>query len=626
MKALAYLDDVEDELPNCQMLAPNELRLGDLTPSVISRYVVWSPTGLADNYDPLLTVLTNRHRVYFFSSSSRVLHQKWTCVAQMSTHLPSDPLELCRIHSVAWSPLVSLPSSSPWGVCLFALGAESGHVHLSIMSHSSTPFFKSFDLNCSWVVQLSFSSWNVVGDSATCLLSCSSRNGEIRILKIAISSHSDTFDTAMQELPFSLDYRPFSPLLAWSSPLANVEYLALVYPGHLFAFRYDKSLGKFCSFLNHNLLSLCSPSGVLFGHNDIDTIYVYILTHSGTLETFSLLDNSISMLDSPERHVLEKFLNNHLQNYGSVSDDSIKTLKIHGFCPSPYLSSAALHFSISYPASFTYVVTAAERSYFNFIPSLFSKSVFSHMITSSLNNLCVAPSAGCLLEISLMNDTLKEKTDIFTMLTNSLSSFLVTDYDFFLELKHLIDISSLSNLYLDSSLNAMRLLYGWSVYKQKALDATLLNSLRYRLTLYIMLYTLSQISLDPSYLTSDCKAVLRNFVSFTYKELAEVPIAMEVANEIAKSLEVSSDFSETCPACEATVQFNNTSLATCDNGHVWRRCSVTMLLLSQKAAKYCAVCNSIVAIFNPSQTKCLLADLQNELSICFYCGGHFLVS
>lgn len=54
MKALAYLDDVEDELPNCQMLAPNELRLGDLTPSVISRYVVWSPTGLADNYEYVL--------------------------------------------------------------------------------------------------------------------------------------------------------------------------------------------------------------------------------------------------------------------------------------------------------------------------------------------------------------------------------------------------------------------------------------------------------------------------------------------------------------------------------------------------------------------------------------------
>ncbi|KAI9201792.1 putative zinc-finger of transcription factor IIIC complex-domain-containing protein [Polychytrium aggregatum] len=47
---------------------------------------------------------------------------------------------------------------------------------------------------------------------------------------------------------------------------------------------------------------------------------------------------------------------------------------------------------------------------------------------------------------------------------------------------------------------------------------------------------------------------------------------------------------EVCPACEASIEFNNSTTATCAHGHEWERCSATFLVLSNPLTRLCQGC------------------------------------
>ncbi|EPY49272.1 transcription factor tfiiic complex subunit sfc9 [Schizosaccharomyces cryophilus OY26] len=622
IKSLAILENYDE---NERMYSPTDLRIGDLISNHTARKVAWSPTGLSENYGCLLTVLTNRYQVYLYSSNSKVLHMNWKCVCCLNNYLSRESLASLRIHTFAWSPLLSLPKLSPWGICLLGLGAEDGNLHVISLSRNSDMLTKSIKLECGWLVRLSFSSWTIYNHAAVCNLVCISQNGEIYVVRVSVNLLTGSFEMRHQRFPFQVGHRPIAPAIAWSPVLNDEEFLALAYPRSLYISCYSRSNEKFLSITSHDLTSLASPVGVFFASNDISQFSVYILTPLAELQIVPVKMDPSNTFELPEKQLLDRFLTHRLQNYGSTSEPS-KSLRIHAFCPSPFSSTAIIHFSVSYPQSFIYTASAMERSFCATFPSIALKATFSRLINSFLTNCCSIPAEGCFCEFALLENSSKADFDVNNMLSESLSQLLISDFDFCLRLKDTAPFSTLTSVFFDASLNALRLLYGWSVYSQKSLNLSIFSSLRNRLVLSLMVFALNKVSSNNNYLTATCKAILKNCVSFIYKELSEVPAVLEIADQIAKYIDVPSAFQELCPACKDHIEFTNEAIATCSKGHVWQRCSITMLLLYQRTARYCGICKSVTvdwASLNVEST-CFTKEIQEELSICYFCGGHYL--
>ncbi|WBW70782.1 transcription factor TFIIIC complex subunit Sfc9 [Schizosaccharomyces osmophilus] len=549
----------------------------------------------------------------------------WKCVCHINNYLPRGSLGSLRIHIFAWSSLLSLPRLSPCGTCLLGLGAEDGNVHVISVFRNSNMATHSINLECGWLVRLSFSSWTIRSQTAVCNLVCVSQNSNIYIVRVAVDLLTGDFVMHRQDFPFKIGHRSIAPVVTWSPVFNDTEFLALAYPNTLYISCYSKANEEFFSIKPHELTSVASPVGVFFARDDRNRILVYILTSLAELQVVLLEMDPSNALEFPEKQLLDKFLTHRLQNYGSTSEPS-KSLRIHAFCPSPYSSTAIIHFSVSYPKSFIYTASAMERSFCAYSPTIASETTFSHLVSSFLTNCCFISAEGCFYELSLLEGSNKVFFDVLKMLSESLSQLLISDFDYCLKFKDTTPFSNLTSVFFDPSLNSLRLLYGWSVYSHKSLNISIFSSLRNRLVLSLMVFALNKVSSNSNYLTVTCKTILKNCVSLTYKELSEVPIALEIASRIGKFIDIPSAFEEVCPACKSHIESTNEAIATCNKGHVWQRCSITMLLLYQRTAKYCSICKSVTVDWGSLniQGACFTKEIQEELGICYYCGGHYL--
>ncbi|KAF7324606.1 hypothetical protein MKEN_00501900 [Mycena kentingensis (nom. inval.)] len=101
--------------------------------------------------------------------------------------------------------------------------------------------------------------------------------------------------------------------------------------------------------------------------------------------------------------------------------------------------------------------------------------------------------------------------------------------------------------------------------------------------------------------------------------------------------DIARGLSETCPACKVDIPFNEIGSATCPNGHVWGRCSVTTFILSTPRVRTCVGC-SRKAFLPPSASASadesswlpssaqgwVVHELLEAVQRCLLCGNSFV--
>ncbi|EKM55654.1 uncharacterized protein PHACADRAFT_209176 [Phanerochaete carnosa HHB-10118-sp] len=89
---------------------------------------------------------------------------------------------------------------------------------------------------------------------------------------------------------------------------------------------------------------------------------------------------------------------------------------------------------------------------------------------------------------------------------------------------------------------------------------------------------------------------------------------------------------EQCPACRGKVSLQDINTATCPNGHIWPRCSITSFILSTPMVRTCMGCSrkallppptSVMRWLPPSARSWLVEDLLSAVRRCFFCGCGF---
>ncbi|KAJ3555131.1 hypothetical protein NM688_g2748 [Phlebia brevispora] len=92
---------------------------------------------------------------------------------------------------------------------------------------------------------------------------------------------------------------------------------------------------------------------------------------------------------------------------------------------------------------------------------------------------------------------------------------------------------------------------------------------------------------------------------------------------------------ELCPACHAKVALHDITTATCPNGHVWARCSITSFILSTPMVRTCIGCGRKALlppqsesprrnVLPPAARSWLVEELLDAVQKCFFCGNSFV--
>lgn len=92
---------------------------------------------------------------------------------------------------------------------------------------------------------------------------------------------------------------------------------------------------------------------------------------------------------------------------------------------------------------------------------------------------------------------------------------------------------------------------------------------------------------------------------------------------------------ETCPACDGKVKLETEDHATCANGHLWLRCSVTLLLVADFHPRTCLGCRrktlmvpGVIAgapVLPGSTSSSWLEVVLRASSVCCFCGERYTV-
>ncbi|BGP17545.1 hypothetical protein JCM10213_004086 [Rhodosporidiobolus nylandii] len=82
---------------------------------------------------------------------------------------------------------------------------------------------------------------------------------------------------------------------------------------------------------------------------------------------------------------------------------------------------------------------------------------------------------------------------------------------------------------------------------------------------------------------------------------------------------------ETCPACRASVPLENVRFATCEGGHRWERCSLTLTLVSTVQVRTCTACERKALLQLPgSDGSGVVNEMLKKAACCAYCGGRWM--
>lgn len=113
---------------------------------------------------------------------------------------------------------------------------------------------------------------------------------------------------------------------------------------------------------------------------------------------------------------------------------------------------------------------------------------------------------------------------------------------------------------------------------------------------------------------------------------------LRVLQEIKKGVALNSQSfiseRETCPACDDKVKLETEDHATCANGHLWLRCSVTLLLVADFHPRTCLGCRrktlmvpdatAGAPVLPASTSSSWLEVVLRATGVCCFCGErHF---
>ncbi|KAF9906446.1 hypothetical protein EC991_000694 [Linnemannia zychae] len=136
---------------------------------------------------------------------------------------------------------------------------------------------------------------------------------------------------------------------------------------------------------------------------------------------------------------------------------------------------------------------------------------------------------------------------------------------------------------------------------------------------------------DKSLLATAEKTYLRLQSSCAVDE--QLRVLQNIKKGVLKERILFSTGREECPACDAEVKLEDQLVATCANGHTWRRCSVTLLVIADFHPRTCLGCGRKTLMMPDAQadvptlpgataTSWLEVVLRAH-SLCGFCGERF---
>jgi len=112
-------------------------------------------------------------------------------------------------------------------------------------------------------------------------------------------------------------------------------------------------------------------------------------------------------------------------------------------------------------------------------------------------------------------------------------------------------------------------------------------------------------------------------------------LAMEVNNIGTDNPQIGHS-EELCPACRTVISLQDLTGATCCNGHVWRRCSITTFILSTSTVRTCIACSrkallpfsgdsGMIQSHLPMGARgWVVTELLRAVQRCLFCGNSFV--
>ncbi|GAA5849089.1 hypothetical protein JCM8547_006439 [Rhodosporidiobolus lusitaniae] len=110
------------------------------------------------------------------------------------------------------------------------------------------------------------------------------------------------------------------------------------------------------------------------------------------------------------------------------------------------------------------------------------------------------------------------------------------------------------------------------------------------------------------------------------------PLDLPPPNALSQAFTLPADAAEFCPACRTPVALESMRFASCEGGHRWERCSLTLALVSSVTVRTCTACERKALIKLPSSAGGggeggggggVLDGVLTAVTCCVYCGGRW---
>ncbi|KAL1927444.1 hypothetical protein VTP01DRAFT_3681 [Rhizomucor pusillus] len=168
------------------------------------RKALWSPAGLSPTGGCLLTVITTKHRVQFYSEPTSVQNNaEWPLLIDITDHLLDEYLggkaqfetpeefDRFRIFSGAWSQKI-VPHMSAEAAAVLALGNQHGEINLWRYSPRSgiAPLSK-IQSHATTVACLEWSKWRILDGKHVAYIFSGSVDGTVSVTKVVLGVGND---------------------------------------------------------------------------------------------------------------------------------------------------------------------------------------------------------------------------------------------------------------------------------------------------------------------------------------------------------------------------------------------------------------------------------------------------
>lgn len=612
-----------------------------------------SPRDAARSTAPFLALLTADHRVGIYSLSKELRHENWILKHSVLTdslpklnYLPrseivkSQDIRYLRTTAVVWTEVFHLQHSLR-GQSFLVLGNEAGDITFSMITETSFLAIKT--VSCSNHAILAMKASDFDHDGKACL-AVADLSGNIFAVhwQVLFDISSDQFDISAAFSITKLDTetnpsRIGCMALLYSQGSATV---AVTSSGKIDLYHSSKIEPRQFTSVRHDLDWFAPISALCWLTSDREAAILLVFGAYGQSLALGFNETEIRLsLHLPTTKFLhwisEQLL--HSQDGVEAHDREGMQIQYHGAAVSSCASFVAISYSIEPSNRVQYILPATSESSVTVIklPSgNIPKDEFSVLLARLIENP-FAISVDYILRShkickqsvlqTLRNLKTSEPENSGSTIETILNSgdFVLSNILFMKRLlnSHRVALASreLNQLEETDSITQLQN-YLWtviltdSVMKSSAMKSSDLNMLR-RYADHLILN-----SSTSSDLLELAKNFYRGLVNSAYD--LEAPVLAFLESEVCdRDAWPKHDL---CPACRAPVSLSqDISQARCPNGHLWKRCSLTLEVLGDLNSRSCMTCNrkAIHNIVPRSDQNDLRNQLLTACKVCYYCLG-----